>query len=241
LLKRGRRLADEYGVGIHIHTAQSRTEVNHIRKTLGRSGSLEYLNDLGFLGDDVIAVHCTYVTDEGIRLMAETDTKYAICPSRFLRPGRSRPTKPLLEMLEAGVITGLGTDWIRMDPWERMRAALRITGEALGPTEVLRLATTGSARALGMEQEVGSLEVGKKADIILVDMQRPHLVPTYEDSLITELVHHVSGQDVETVIVDGQIILDRGAFQTVDEDAVLKEAQRTCDVVRRLASEKLGL
>jgi len=241
LLKRGRELADEYEVGLHIHTAQSEVEVAHIRETFGKPGSVEFLYDLGFLGPDVIAVHCTYVTEEGIRLMAKTGTTYALCPSRFLRRGGSRPFKPLLEMLNAGVTTGLGTDWIRMDPWERMRSAISIGGLSLTPHDVLRMATLGSARVLGLDDEIGSLEVGKKADVILINMRQPHLVPVYKDGLVTELVNHVNGNDVETVIIDGQVIMEGNEFETVDEQAILQEAQRVCDSVREQAASRLGL
>jgi len=144
-------------------------------------------------------------------------------------------------MLNAGVTTGLGTDWIRMDPWERMRSAISIGGLSLTPHDVLRMATLGSARVLGLDDEIGSLEVGKKADVILINMRQPHLVPVYKDGLVTELVNHVNGNDVETVIIDGQVIMEGNEFETVDEQAILQEAQRVCDSVREQAASRLGL
>jgi 5-methylthioadenosine/S-adenosylhomocysteine deaminase len=183
-------------------------------------------------------VHCTYVTDQGIKLMAETGTNYAICPSRFIH---RRPPRPLLAMLEAGVTTGIGTDWIRMDPWERMRWAINLGAGHLAAGDVLRMATMGSARALGLEGEIGSLEVGKKADIILIDMQQPHLVPVYEDSLVTELVHHVNGNDVDTAIVDGQVIMEGKEFKTVHQQVILEQAQNVCIAARGRAAVELDL
>ena len=247
LLRRGRELADEYGVGLHIHTAESDVEVAYIKETFGKPGSIEFLYDLGFfLGPDVIVVHCTRITEEGVRLLAETRTNYAMCPTSYPCSG---VFPPLLKMLDAGITTGIGTDWIRMDPWEAMRATisavrLKENGQRGGrPSvhDVLRMATMGSAQALGLEDEIGSLEVGKKADIIFINMQQPHLVPVYEDSLITELVYHVNGNDVDTVIIDGEVIMENNEFKKVDEQAILQEAQRVCDRVRREAASRLGL
>ena len=245
-LRRARALADEYGVGLHIHAAESDREVAHIKETFGKPGSIEFLHDLDFLGPDVIVVHCTRITEEGVRLLAETRTNYAMCPTSYPCSG---VFPPLLKMLDAGITTGIGTDWIRMDPWEAMRATisavrLKENGQRGGrPSvhDVLRMATMGSAQALGLEDEIGSLEVGKKADIIFINMQQPHLVPVYEDSLITELVYHVNGNDVDTVIIDGEVIMENNEFKKVDERAILQEAQRVCDRVRREAASHLDL
>ena len=215
-------------------------------ESYGDNDCVALLESLGVLGPDVITVHCTYITDNGVRLLAKRQVKYAMCPTRALRRGG---LLPITKMRDAGVTSGIGTDWIRMDPWEAMRSTVAmveiIRRESLTPglaaIDVLRLATIDGARVLGMENEIGSLETGKKADIALINTQKPHLVPMYKEDLYKGLVYHVNGSDVDTVIVDGQILLDAGVMCTVDEKGVLEESARVCSAIRERASKELGL
>ena len=246
LLIQGRQIANDYGVGMHIHVAQSESELAQVKEIFGNKDCVAYLESLDILGPDVITVHCTYVTDNGINLLAKRRSKYVMCPTRALRSGG---LLPITRMRQAGVTSGIGTDWIRMDPWEAMRSTVamveiirqKLPGPGLTATDVLRLATIEGAQVLGMGGQIGSLEVGKRADIVLVDMQQAHLVPMYLEDLFKGLVYHVNGNDIDTVIVDGQVIMDNGVITSVDEKSVLEEATKVCRAVRKRASKELGL
>ena len=246
LLSHGRDLANDYGVGMHIHVAQSESELARVEEIYGDNDCVALLESLGVLGPDVITVHCTHITDNGVRLLAERDAKYVMCPTRALRRGGMLP---IAKMRDAGVTSGIGTDWIRMDPWEAMRATVAMVEiirresrtAGLSAIDVLRLATIDGARVLGMEEEIGSLEVGKKADITLINTEQPHLVPMYQQDLFKGLAYHVNGSDVDTVIVDGEIVLDAGVVCTVDEESILQEASMVCSKIRAQASKELGL
>jgi len=218
--------ARRLGIGIHIHTAQSPIEVEHIRATHGCT-PVEYLDRLGMLGPSTLAVHCWHTTETDIDRMAATGTPNAYCASIYARRGRF---PRLAEFRARGATTGFGTDWIRMDPWEAMRNATTATRlqtgdpDALPSHEALDLQTMGSARALGMADEIGSLEPGKRADIVVIDGRRPHVQPFY--GTIPGIVYTVYPSDVSEVIVDGRTVVENGRVRTVDEDAALAEVVR---------------
>ena len=223
LLREALAEADRLGVGLHIHVAQSPTEMAYIDETHGCT-PIEYLDRLGFLGSRTLAIHCSNNSDSDIDRMAETGTRYACCPTIYPRRGRF---PRLWEFLRRGVATGFGTDWIRMDPWEGMRNALAAVRtltkdpEALPARELLTLHTLGSARVLGLDADIGSLAVGKKADLILVDLNRSHIQPFY--GTLPGAIYTVYPSDVHTVIVDGRTVVEGGEVVTVDEGAVIDE------------------
>ena len=225
LLSLASQEARRLGVGLHIHVAQSPIEMEHVASTHGRT-PVEYLSDLGLLGPETLAVHCSNNSDGDLDLMAATDTAYACCPTMYPRRGRF---PRLGAFLERGIRTGFGTDWIRMDPWEGMRNAmcavrlLTQEPEALPSRELLDLQTMGSARALGMADEIGSLAVGKRADVTLIDMDRMHLQPFY--GATPGIFHSVYPSDVHTVFVEGNVALRAGVVVGVDEETVLSEVK----------------
>ena len=218
--------ARRLGIGIHIHTAQSPNEIEHVRSTHGCT-PVEYLDRLGMLGPSTLAAHCFHNTDADIDRMVATGTPHAYCASIYARRGRF---PRLAEFRARGATTGFGTDWIRMDPWEAMRNATTATRfqtgdpDALPSHEALDLQTMGSARALGMADDIGSLEPGKKADVLVIDGRRPHLQPFY--GTIPGIVNTVYPSDVSEVIVDGRTVVENGRVLTVDEGAVLAEVVR---------------
>lgn len=232
LLRDAQKEAKQLRVGLHIHVAQSPIEMAHIREMHSRT-PVEYLSDLGLLGSDTLAVHCSNNTDSDLDLMAQSNTAYACCPTMYPRRGRF---PRLLEFRNRHIRIGFGTDWIRMDPWEGMRntmSAIRLLNqdpELLPAAELLDLQTMGSARALGMEQEIGSLEVGKKADLILIDLRAAHLQPYYET--LPGLFYSAYPSDVHTVIVDGRLVVKDRTVVTVDEATVLSEVQRRIPTYR---------
>jgi 5-methylthioadenosine/S-adenosylhomocysteine deaminase len=225
--------ADEHGVGIMIHIAQSPRELQMMRLR-HRMTSVEYLAEAGILGPNTIGAHCVYLTQKDLEIFKKSGTHIAHCPNNFIRRGRNTPLMP---WLKAGIKTiGIASDNILHDPFELMRftqyLALQyvqqVDPESLHfvPTsyEILEMATMGSAKGLGLADEIGSLEKGKKADLIIIDLEKPHLTPSLD--IISNLVHYANGNDVETTIIDGKIVMDNRKINTVKEADVLKKGEK---------------
>jgi 5-methylthioadenosine/S-adenosylhomocysteine deaminase len=214
--------ADRLKVGLHIHTAQSRREVAEVRRSHGR-GPLEYLRELGVLAPDVIVAHLSFATDADLDAVAASGTAYAHCPTIYPRRGWY---PRFAEIVRRGIPTGFATDWMQNDPFEAMRNAVNalrlMAGDAAAMhcRNALWYATLGAARAIGLDADIGSLAPGKKADLIVVDLDRPHLQPFYGD--YAALVFYARADDVVTSIIDGRVVLDAGRVVTVDEAQINK-------------------
>lgn len=221
LHREARTEATRLGIGMHIHTAQSRQEAEFIRAQHG-CGPLEYLRDVGLLAPDVVCAHLTFASDGDLAAVAETGAAYAHCPIIYPRRG---VYPRLREIVAKGIPTGFATDWMQNDPFEGMRNALNavrvIAGNhrALTCREALWRHTMGAARVLGLDGEVGSLEAGKKADLIVLDLDRPHLQPFYGD--YPALVYYARASDVVTSVVDGRIVMRDGRLTRLDEAAAV--------------------
>ena len=237
LLREARAEANRLGVGMHIHAAQSLAETEHIRAAHG-CGPVEYLRDVGMLAPDVVLAHLSFATDADLDATRESGARYAHCPTIYPRRGRY----PRLEAIEArGIPTGFATDWMLNDPFEGMRNAINAmrlrlgTPDALSSERALWLHTMGAAQVLGMDDEIGSLEPGKKADLIMIDLDRPHLQPYYGGH--SALVFYARASDVVTSIVDGQVVLEDGRPTRLDEERALRElAARTAGWRARLSA-----
>ncbi|MCZ6891924.1 MAG: amidohydrolase family protein [Chloroflexi bacterium] len=216
-------LARKYGV---IHTQDGHD-----------TGTVKFAHEqLGILGPDVLLSHSTGLTDEEIRICAETDTKIAHNPSS----GNSYPSRcPVPKLLDAGVTVALGSDGagpdMNYDMFRHMYMSMRQhraenrDGTYMPPGKVLEMATIDAANAFGLGDEIGSLETGKKADVILVDMDKPHLYPM--NMPVHRLVSFASGHDVDTVIVDGKLLMQNRVVTSVDEAEVLQRAQRATEAM----------
>jgi 5-methylthioadenosine/S-adenosylhomocysteine deaminase len=226
LLKEAGQLAEQSGVGLHIHVAQSSVEVDYTVNAYGRS-PVHLLGDLELLGPSTVVVHCTWVDDDDITLLATSDTHYVCCPVIYPRRGYF---PPLQKIVSKGIITGFGTDWIRMDPWDGMRQAVNAVRmltrdpRAISAQDVLSRSTREAAKTLGLDKEIGSLQVGKKADVIVVNLQQSHIQPFY--GAAAGLVYTVGSGDISTVVVDGVIIVREGRCLTVDLEGTLREVAR---------------
>ena len=179
LHRQARAEANRLGVGMHIHAAQSAAEVRQIQAEHG-CGPMEYLRDIGMLAPDVVLAHLSFATDADLDAVQEAKARYAHCPTIYPRRGQY----PRLDaILARDIPTGFGTDWMQNDPFEGMRNAMNVMrvrhqdADLLPGSQVLWFHTMGAARVLGMEAEIGSLEPGKKADMIVVDVNRTHLQP----------------------------------------------------------------
>ncbi len=197
-------------------------------------GSVAYAHALGVLGPNALLSHSTGLTDEEIRIVADTGTHIAHNPSAV---ASILARCPVTELLEAGANVCLGSDATAPDRsgdmFRHMQQCMHYhrtfhhDPSWLPPGRVLEMCTVDGARALGMEDEIGSLEVGKKADVVLLDMRRPHIYPL--NMPVFRLVYFANGNDVDTVIVDGRIALQGRKAMFVDEDEVLDDAQREAE------------
>ena len=209
-------------------------------------GTVKFAHEvLGILGPDALLSHATGLTDEEIALVARTGTKIVHNPSAV---AAIRERFPLIELLDAGATVMLGSDGVApdrsYDMFRHMFQAMRYhrfhfrDPKVLPAGKVLEMVTVDAARALGLEREIGSLEPGKKADVILVDWWRPHLVPM--NMPLYRLAYFANGNDVSTVLVNGRVLMRDRRVLTVDEDSVLTLAQREADAaIRRTGLERL--
>jgi 5-methylthioadenosine/S-adenosylhomocysteine deaminase len=234
LLRDARALANELGTGIHIHLNESLSEVEISKKMFGRRPT-EVAYENGILGPDCIAAHCVWLSDTEIALMRETGTQISHNPSSNAKLGNGIARLP--EMLAAGLNVGLGHDAAECnnsrDMFEVMKfasllhRALRVDAGLQQAPDVVRMATRNGARALG--HETGQLVPGAKADVILIDtnstMFTP-LMPGSSDHVFSHLVFAANGSCVDTTIVDGQVVMEGRKILTVDEDEVIREANR---------------
>ncbi len=230
LLVKTKELAEKYRTGIHIHVAETKKEVEDSMKSKG-ARPFEYLNEIGFLGPEVIAAHCTWASKKEIEIMRKRKLKVAHNPTCNMKLASGIARIP--EYLEAGITVALGTDGAasnnNLDLFEDMKIcallhkANKEDPSILPAQTVLELATINGAEALGMGAEIGSIEVGKKADVVLVDLDRPNLTPLTNP--VSHLVYAARGCDVATVIIGGKIIMEDGQMRTLDEKKVLNFAR----------------
>ncbi len=225
-----KKLAGKYGIGIHIHVAESETEIKDVSKKYGKR-PVEHLDSIKFLGPEVLAAHCVWLTEREIKIIKERGVKPVHNPVSNMKLGSG--VSPVPEMLEIGIPVALGTDGAAsnnsLDMMNEMKfAALlnkvhKLDSTAVPAQSVLEMATINGARALGLEREIGSLEVGKKADLVLVDLKRPHFTPLHD--VVSHLVYSGVGSDMDTVLVGGRILMRGRKVLTLDEGEVMGKAQ----------------
>ena len=225
LLRRTRELAERHGVGYTIHLSQSRLEIEAVMGVRGVSPT-HYLFANDFLGPDLLAAHCRYVNPAEIALLGQNGVKITNNAAIAARRGAAAPVQ---ELMAAGCVIGMGSDNMTEDMVEVMRAGLflervRRNDEIYPqPEDALEWATSGGARALGMADITGSLEVGKKADLFVVDLMRPHLVPSLR--VVSAFVHNGQPADIISVMVDGAWVMRDGKVLTIDEEDVVRRAE----------------
>ena len=243
LLREARTLANELGTGIHIHLNESLSEVEISKEQFGRRPT-EVAYDCGILGPDCIAAHCVWLSDPEIALMRETGTQISHNPSSNAKLGNGIARVP--ELLAAGINVGLGHDAAECnnsrDLFEVMKfasllhRAARVDAGLQQAEDVVRMATRNGAAAL--KHETGQLAPGRKADVILVDTRNQFFTPLMPESVehvLSHLVFAANGSCVDTVIVNGQVVLEERQFTTIDEQEVLREANRVFrEVVERM-------
>jgi len=219
-------------VRIHTHASENPTECDIVRQKTGRD-NVAYFHDLGLTGPHVTLAHCVWLTSGEQRLLQETGTSVCHCPSSNLKLASGIARIP--ELLDEGIHVCLGADGApcnnNLDIFMEMRLAAllhkpRVGPLAMPPSRVLEMATLGGARALGLSDEVGSLEEGKRADITIVDLEGLHAAPHDPEDLLSQLVYSGRGTDVRHVLIDGKLVMRDRQLLTLDEKAV-KDAART--------------
>ena len=240
MIQATKNLATEYNVGWALHI-QQRLAVNRrdprtgdpkLKRYGGRA--IEYLDSLRVLDPDSLLIHCTFVDNREIALLARTGTPVAHCPVANAWAGNPMVTA-VPDMLEEGVTVGLGTDGAltnnSLDMFQAMKFCALIhkvnmgTSATMSAEKIIEMSTIDSAKALNMSDQVGSLEVGKKADVILLDMKSPGLTPGLLP--VKNIVYSsASGRPVDTVIIDGKVVMEEGVILSFDEDKAYKRGEK---------------
>ncbi|HET8698471.1 MAG TPA: amidohydrolase, partial [Gammaproteobacteria bacterium] len=231
--------AERRRCGLHVHVAETEREVQESRERYGRT-PVQQLAELGCFRVPTVAAHGIYVDDADRQLLRDGGVSVAHNPGSNLKLANG--IAPVQALLDDGVNVCLGTDGAasnnNLNMFEEMHLAallqkwLRRDAEALPARDVLRMATIRGAQALGLDAQIGSLEVGKQADVIVIDAAQPHLAPRHDP--IALLVYSAQAADVTTVIVDGQVLMDDRSLLTIDERSLLAQATaQTQDLLRR--------
>ena len=228
LLERVARLARDRGVMIHTHASENTTECQMVEQETGLR-NITYLDSLGLTGRHVALAHCVHLSDEEIGILKSSQTNVAHCPSSNLKLGSG--IAPVVKLLEQGVSVSLGADGAacnnRLDMFTEMRTAALLQKAQHGPevipaNRVLRMATIDGARALGLEAGIGSIEVGKRADLAVVRLNRLHSTPV--EDVVSALVYSAQPDDVDTVLIDGELVLRDQQLVTIDEEDAISSA-----------------
>ena len=238
-----RAAATQHGVGISIHMSESPFELQYSKDSFGMT-SVEFFESIGFFDGPTIAAHMVWPTDAEILVLAERKVGVIHNPTSNMKIASG--ISPVAEMLQSGVHVGLGTDGAAsnndLDMWEEMRLAAllqkvdRMDPTVLSASTVLTMATRGGARAIGLGDSVGSIEVGKRADVIQVAFDDVHHVPTYD--VISHLVYVTDEQDVATVVVDGKVLMKEHEMLTIDTERVRTEANALAAKIQAALDER---
>jgi len=226
-----RELASRYKVPLTIHTSEGLCDLYHNYERFGKR-TIERLRDAELLGPDVVLAHCVHVNDDELTIIKKTGAKVAHNPmSNMLN---AVGVAPVVKMLSMGIPVGLGNDGYIFDGFENIRAAFLLHKLAHGdprsitPMEALEMATIRGAELYCLENELGSIEPGKLADIIIVDPRRAP-TPLYPESVIGHIINTVSGNDVETVIVGGNILMRERKMLSMEEEEVIKLSRKSAE------------
>ena len=229
-LKRAKTLSEKSGVPLHIHVSETQWEVNEILALYGKR-PVEHLESLGFLDNTVLAAHCIWVEDNEIELLAKRGVGVSHCMESNLKLASG--FAPVAAMLAEGVKVTFGTDGVasnndlnilsEMSTTAKVHKALTKDPTVLDAKTVLLMATRWGAEAIGLGNVAGSLEEGKAADIVLADLEKPHLVPLYD--IYSHIVYAMNASDIETVLVNGKVVLSERKLTTADEAEILQKAK----------------
>ena len=236
VLTRASDLAQRHRVPMVIHLSETAAEVATLRQRYGLT-PVEHLEALGILAPNVLACHCVALTAEDIQRLKRYDVKVSHNPESNMKLASG--IAPVPQLLAAGVCVGLGTDgaasnnnldlFLEMDTAAKLHKVQCLDPTVLDADTVLRMATMDGARALGLSERIGSIEPGKKADLIVIDTRRPHLVPMYHPA--SQLVYAAKGSDVTTVIINGRVVMEGGRILTFDVEQAMADVNRIAALI----------
>jgi len=239
LLEAVASLSESHDTLVHTHASENRDEVDLVRRLTNGYDNLDYFLDLGLMTHRLCVAHCVWVTDNDMNLLSGHDVKVTHCPGSNLKLGSG--IAPVVEMRKRNICVSLGADGAacnnRLDMFDEMRLAATLQAVRVGPSalparDVLWMATREGARAVGLEQEIGSIEPGKRADLILVERDRPHLAPAADPW--SALVYAARGPDVRMTMVDGELLVSDFHLVRMDASAVTAEARdASVELVKR--------
>ena len=232
LLVKVRELADEYGIGIHIHVGETQKEINDSLDERGLR-PFEYLEKIGFLGPDVVAAHCVWLSENEIEIIKKHGVKVSHNPCSNMKLASG--IAPVSKLIEKGICVSIGTDGAssnnNLDLIEELKTASllqkvsTLDPKVLDSEESIKMATVKGAEALGLDDEIGTIEVGKKADIILIDTAAANMTPD-SSSLSSNVVYSANGSNVDTTICNGKILMENKKLTTLDEEEIYAKARQ---------------
>ena len=226
-LKKSKDAASSKGLLFQIHVAETQAERDQIRSK-HQLTPIQYLNHIGVLDEDTLLVHTIWADDTDIEIIAKRDAKVSHNPSSNMKLASG--IAPVVDLLNAGITIGIGTDgcasnnnldlFQEMDLMAKLHKVKTSDPTVMDAKTVLKTATIGGARAIGLDHKIGSLEIGKSADVIIIDTEKPHLVPMYNP--VSHIVYTVNGSDVRDVMVAGKVIMSDRTLLTIDVDEILE-------------------
>ena len=248
LLLRVKEEANMRGMMSHIHVAQGGREAIQIKLRYGTS-TVRFLDDLGFLDDTIIAAHCHQTTDEEVGILADRGVRYVSCPASIgIIDGITPPLA--LYLLLGGKSAAIGSDQASGNNSHNMLVEMKVAAllnktrhrdpTVLPAWKMLRIATIEGARTIGLGDSIGSLEPGKKADLVILDLKAPHMTPIITSpvrNIAPNIVYSARGDEVETVIIDGKVVMENRAVLTMDEERVIEEAQKAATEITSAAAD----
>jgi 5-methylthioadenosine/S-adenosylhomocysteine deaminase len=229
LLVTANELSLRHQVPLVIHLAETEDESRHVEKMYGKS-PVKHLDALGILNPNLIACHCVHVNAEEIKLLSDKGVRVIHNPESNMKLASG--IAPVPEMISSGIKVGLGTDgcasnndldlFSEMDTTAKLHKIKTMDPTVMDALTVLKMATIEGAKALGMDKLTGSLEVGKKADVIVIDVNKPHLTPMYNP--YSHLVYSVRGADVTHSIINGRLVMAERKLLTIELERLLEKA-----------------
>jgi len=230
-------LSRHFNLPLQIHLSETSEEVKAIREKVGKP-PVHYLRDIGLIQEGLIAAHAVHIDPQEINLLRAGDVKIVHAPESNMK--LSSGVAPVSHMVNGGLVVGLGTDGCssnnnldlfgEMDTAAKLSKVFALDPVALDAKTVVKMATRWGAAVLGLEKEIGTIEIGKKADMIVVDLKSPHLCPLYDP--FSAIVYAADGADVKDVVVDGKLLMKNRKFTTLDPVEIMENVRRISEEIR---------
>jgi 5-methylthioadenosine/S-adenosylhomocysteine deaminase len=238
LLSRANELALERGVPLILHLAETTHEVKEVEAKFGKR-PVQYLKDLGLLGPHLILDHCVHINESEIELLSENNVNVVHNPESNMKLASG--IAPVPEMIARGINVGLGTDGCasnnnldmfgEMDMAAKLHKVNKLDPTVMNAKTIITMATIHGAKVLGLGKKIGSLIVGKKADIIVIDLNKPHLTPLYNP--YSHIVYAANGHDVKDSVIHGRIVMENRRLLTIDIEDVMEKARQKSEMVKK--------